>query len=136
MLSNKQKRLIFQILPFAIIPAIFSAVHVILEKGILGNHPVYPSTGNPFDSNIIISVLTSLTIGFLIGIVEVMYITAWFRKRSFYQKIFFKTAVYVVAIIFAALTIIVLGHSVSQELNPFSSKVWGFVNSCGFCGHL
>lgn len=129
MLSNKQRRLLFQILPFGIIPAIFSAVHVILEKGILGDHPVYPSTGNPFDSNIIISVLTSLIIGFLIGSFEVFYVNAWFQNRSFYEKIFFKSVVYILAIIVAALIIIVLGHSVSQGLSPFSSTVWSFVLS-------
>ncbi len=129
MLSNKQKRLLFQILPFAIIPAIFSAVHLALEKGILGNHPVYPSTGNPADSNIIISVLTSLVIGFSVGIFEVRYVNAWFQNRSFYEKIFFKSLIYILAIIVASLIIIVLGHSLSQGLNPFSATVWSFVMS-------
>lgn len=100
-----------------------------MEKGILGDHPVYPSTGNPFDSNIIISVLTSLTIGLLIGSFEVRYVNAWFQNRSFYEKIFFKSIVYTLAIIIASLIIIVLGHSVNQGLSPFSSTIWSFVLS-------
>lgn len=129
MLSNKQKRILYQILPFGIIPAIFSAVHVILEKGILGNHPVYPSTGNPFDSNIVISFFTSLLIGILIGIFEVFYVNAWFQNKSFLKKILFKAIVYTIAIIVAAFIIIVLGHVVSQKVSPFSKTVWNFVES-------
>ena len=127
MLSPKQRRLLFQILPFGIIPAIFSAVQVILEKGVLGDHPVYPSTGNPFDSNIIISVLTSLFIGFSIGIFEVRYVNNWFQYRSFFEKILFKSIVYILAIIIASLIIIVTGHSINQGLSPFGSQVWDFV---------
>ncbi len=129
MLSNKQRRLVFQILPFGIIPAIFSVVHVLLEKGILGDHPVYPSTGNPFDSNILISALTSLFTGLMIGVFEVFYVNAWFQERSFLEKIIFKSIVYTIAIIFAAFMIVVLGHVVSQGVSPFSATVWSFVVS-------
>ena len=73
MLSHRQKRVLLQILPFGLIPAIFSIVLSILEKGILGNHPIYPSTGNPYEFRIIVPVATSLIIGFLVGIFEVFY---------------------------------------------------------------
>ncbi|NAS13708.1 adenylate/guanylate cyclase domain-containing protein [Poritiphilus flavus] len=98
-----------------------------MEKGILGDHPVYPSTGNPYDANIIISVLTSLAVGLTIGSFEVLYVNNWFKNRSFFEKIFFKSVVYTFAIIVAALIIIVLGHSVNQGLSPFSATVWSFV---------
>ncbi|MDW3196918.1 MAG: adenylate/guanylate cyclase domain-containing protein [Cytophagales bacterium] len=129
MISAKQKRALFQILPFGIIPAIFSAVHVILEKGILGDYPVYPSTGNPFDSNILISVLTSLAIGLLIGSFDVFYINNWFRNRRFYEKIIFKSFVYTLTIILASVIIISLGHATSQNVGIFSSTVWNFLRS-------
>lgn len=129
MISNKQKRVIFQILPFGIIPAIFSAVHVILEKGILGNHPVYPSTGNPSDSNILVSVGTSLLIGSIIGLFEVFYVNKWFQKRRFYQKLIFKSILYSIAIITASAIIIALGHAVNQKESLFSSTVWNYVTS-------
>lgn len=129
MLSNKQKRVLFQILPFGAIPALFSAVHVILEKGILGDHPVYPSTGNPFDTNIFISVLTSLVIGFLIGFFEVFYVNVWFQNKSFVQKILFKSIVYIIAITIAALIIIVGVHTFNQKVSPFNPEVGKFVSS-------
>ncbi|PRX56443.1 adenylate/guanylate cyclase domain-containing protein [Flagellimonas meridianipacifica] len=129
MLSTKQKRIIFQILPFGIVPAIFSAVHVILEKGILGNHPVYPSTGNPFDSNIFVSVVTAFVVGVIIGFLEVFYVNKWFQNRSFYQKIIFKSILYTVAIIIASAITVALGHAVNQNKSPFSSTVWNFVLS-------
>ena len=100
-----------------------------MEKGILGDYPVYPSTGNPFDSNIIVSALTSLTTGLMIGIFEVFYVNTWFQNRSFSEKIIFKSIVYTIAIIFASLIIVVFGHVVSQEVSPFSATVWRFVVS-------
>ena len=129
MIANKQKRLLFQILPFGIIPAIFSVVHVILEKGILGDYPVYPSTGNPFDSSIVVSALTSFTTGLMIGVFEVFYVNAWFQNRSFIEKIVFKSVVYTIAIIFASFSIVALGHAFSQGVSPFSTTVWTFVVS-------
>ena len=100
-----------------------------MEKGILGDHPVYPSTGNPFDSNIAISALTSLATGLMIGIFEVFYVNAWFQDRSFFEKITFKSVVYTIAIVFAAFIIVVFGHVVSQGASPFSATVWNFVVS-------
>ena len=129
MLSFRNKRVIFQILPFGIIPAIFSVVQVILEKGILGNHPIYPSTGNPYDSNLIVPVITSFFTGIKIGLFEVFYVNKKFQNRSFFEKVFFKSCVYVLAIIIATLIIIILGHSIGQQLSPFSNVIWSFVVS-------
>lgn len=100
-----------------------------MEKGILGDYPVYPSTGNPFDSNILVSASTSLATGLMIGVFEVFYVNAWFQNRSFFEKIIFKSVVYTIAIIFAAFIIVVFGHVVSQGVSPFSDTVWNFVVS-------
>lgn len=97
--------------------------------GILGDHPVYPSTGNPFDSNILISSTTSFFVGILIGVFEVFYVNHWFQQRRFFEKILFKVLLYVLAIILASILIIVLGHAVSFKVGPFSSEVWQFVVS-------
>ncbi len=129
MLSKRNSRILYQILPFGIIPAIFSLFQVILEKGILGNHPIYPSTGNPYESNLFIPLSTSFVIGLLVGFFEILFVNKWFQNRKFYEKILFKSIVYTIAIIVATLIIIVLGHSISQKLNPFGNKVWNFVLS-------
>lgn len=129
MLSKKHKRVLFQILPFGIIPAIFSVVQVLLEKGVLGNHPIYPSTGNPYESNFVIPVITSFSTGILIGIFEELYVNKWFQNRSFFAKIFLKSIVYILAIIMATLIIIISGHSISQGLNPFGQEVSEYVGS-------
>lgn len=129
MLSNKQNRILSQILPFGLIPALFGLVQVIMEKGVLGSHPIYPSTGNPYDPNIYISVLTSLFIGLLIGLFEVFYVNKWFQNRKFYEKILFKFIVYILAIIVATLIIIVLSHSIAQGLNPTDDRVIDYLFS-------
>lgn len=100
-----------------------------MEKGILGDHPIYPSTGNPYDSNLLISILTSFAIGLLVGIFEVSYVNGWFQNKRFYKKIFFKSVVYIFTIILATVIIISLSHAASQGLSPFSAKVWSFVGS-------
>ncbi|WP_141719783.1 adenylate/guanylate cyclase domain-containing protein [Roseivirga misakiensis] len=129
MFTKKRKRIIRQILPFALIPGMFSVVQTILEKGILGDHPVYPSTGNPYSSTVLIPLLTSLFIGFSIGLFEVLYVNKWFQNRRFYEKILFKFFLYVLAIIFATLIIIITRHSIGQGLNPFDSIVLDYVYS-------
>lgn len=95
----------------------------------MGNHPVYPSTGNPFDSNIFVSVVTSLLTGIIIGFLEVFYVNKWFQNRRFYQKLIFKSAIYTLAIIIASAIIVAIGHSVNQNESPFSLTVWNFVLS-------
>ena len=127
MLSNKQRRLLIQILPFGLIPAIFSLLQSILEKGVLSSHPIYPSTGNPYEANFLIPFLTALSIGLLIGVFEVSYVNNWFQNRRFFEKILFKSIVYVLAIILATMIIIVSGHSINQGRNPFGKEVWDFV---------
>lgn len=126
-LSKRNSRILYQILPFGIIPAIFSMVQSMLEKGILGNHPIYPSTGNPYEANFLIPILTSFTIGLIIGLFEAFYVNKRFQSRSFFEKVLFKSGTYILAIIIATMIIIVAGHSINQRLSPFSETVWSFV---------
>ncbi len=128
-MSNKQKRSLFQILPFGVIPAIFSLVQSILEKGILGDYPEYPSTGNPYQAQFFIPAILSLGVGLLIGAFDVFYVDRWFQDKSFSRKVIFKSVVYTFAIVLATLLIIVAGHTLSQGKSPFSGEVREYVLS-------
>ena len=136
MISNRSKRRLLQILPFGIIPGIFSVLQSILEKGTLGNHPIYPSTGNIYEFSIIIPLTTSLIIGFLIGFLELFYISKWFENKSFFKKIFFKSIVYALFIVLATLIIISIRHSISLQTHPFNqevvSQISAFLNNFAF----
>ncbi len=136
MLSYRQKRNIIQVLPFGIVPAIFSLAQALLEKGVLGDYPIYPSTGNPNDLNIGISILTSFIVGSLIGSFEVFYVNRRFQKKSLAFTLLFKSSVYIIAIIVATIIIICSGHAISLGVSPFSEEVmayvWNFFSSFAF----
>src|SRR6056297_1076015 len=127
MLSYRQKRVRLEILPFGLIPAVFRLVHSVLEKGILGDHPFYPSTGNPYEFRFVIPLLISLVIGLLIGFFEVFYINKWFQKRNFSEKILFKLIVYMLTIVVASVIIVAVGHSLELNVSPFDPEVWTYV---------
>ena len=94
MLSHRTKRFLLQVLPFGIIPAVFSLVYSLLEKGILGDNPIYPATGNPYSFRLVVPAVMSLIVGLLLGTLEVLYINKWFQKGSFVRKIISKSIFY------------------------------------------
>lgn len=102
---------------------IFSLVYSLLEKGILGNHEYYPSTGNPYNFNPIIPSLISLILGFFIGIFEVFYLSKIFIRDSFAKKIIFKTLIYFGIIVLSVFTISALSTAHELRLGPFSPEV-------------
>ncbi len=124
MLSPKNKRYLLRMIPFGLIPFVFSATYSFLEKGILGDHPFYPSTGNPYEFNLIIPAVMSMVTGLLIGSLEVTYLNKWFQNRSFLKKIFFKTIFYFVLISLAILIILIVSNSTELGLSPFDKIVW------------
>ncbi|MEO0528582.1 MAG: adenylate/guanylate cyclase domain-containing protein [Bacteroidota bacterium] len=123
MISTRSKRYLAKILPFGLIPMVFSIVYSLLEKGILGNHPYYPSTGNPYNFNLIVPALISLIIGLFIGLLEVFYLSKIFMKDSFSKKIIFKTLIYFGIIILSIFIIAILSTAHELRLSPFNPEV-------------
>ena len=140
MRSPKTKRYILQILPFALISMIFSVIYGLLEKGILGTHPIYPSTGNPYNFNLIVPSFSALIIGFAIGALEIFYFSKWFQKDTFSKKILLKTTLYLVLIIIFILLITSISTGYELGLNPLHPQVWvynfNFVFSLAFVSIL
>jgi adenylate cyclase len=136
MLSYRNRRTLLQIIPFGVIPLVFSIVYSLLEKGILGNHPFYPSTGNPYNFQLIVPATLSMIIGLLIGTLEVLYINKWFQKRSFTKKIIFKAAIYLLTIIAASLINVILSSAFELGVSPLDKQVWNiaavFLSSFAF----
>jgi len=126
MLSPKTKRNISRIIPFGVIWLIFSIVYSLVEKGLLDNLNYYPSTGNPynFNSTIFITAAIALTIGLLIGTIEILYFNKIFLHRSFIKKIVFKTLIYLVIIVALLLLMALINNSVELNKSVFSKQVW------------
>lgn len=102
---------------------IFSIVYSLLEKGILGNHAYYPSTGNPYHFNVIVPATISIIIGFMIGLLEVFYLRRIFLKVSFTKTIIFKTILYLGIIILSILIISTLSTAFEFGVSPMDSVV-------------
>ena len=81
MLSPKNKRDLYRIIPFGIVWFTAGVIYVLLEKGLLADLNVYPSTGNPynFGANTLITLLIAGISGLLMGTFEirVLLVIAW-----------------------------------------------------------
>ncbi|WP_394751010.1 adenylate/guanylate cyclase domain-containing protein [Spongiimicrobium salis] len=124
MLSPKHKRIFLQIVPFGLISLAFSIMYSLLEKGILGDYPIYPSTGNPYNFEFIVPAIISLILGLFIGVFEVLFLSKRFQKGSLGKKIIFKTVVYLFIITIALLIIITLTNAYELGVSPLDKEVW------------
>src|SRR6476660_795694 len=126
MLSPKTNRNISRIIPFALTWLLYSIVYSLLERGLLGNLNKYPSTGNPyhFGTAIFSAAITALTLGILIGTIEILYINKLFIKKSFLKKIIYKTSIYLGIIILFLLVNRVIYNSIELKTGVFTELVW------------
>lgn len=129
MISPKIKRRIIKIIPFGVLSALFSLVYVLLEKGILGDHPVYPSTGNPYNSDLLLSISLGFILGLLIGFLEILYLNKWFSDRSFFKKIIFKTIAYFIVISAFIFILSLIGHASELKVGLLNEQVWQYTTS-------
>ena len=123
-LSPKTKRLFYQIIPFGIISLLFSSVYTLIERGILGDHPVYPSTGNAYNFNLVFPAFTSFIVGCLIGIFEIRYLNSKFQRGSLIKKIVLKTSIYFIIIFIALAFIVIFSTAFELGLSPVHPLVW------------
>lgn len=136
MLSPKNKRYLLQIILFGLIILLFSIIYSLLEKGILGNYPYYPSTGNPYHFSLTISAITATIAGLLVGIFEVFYLNKWFQKSSLLKKLIFKSAIYLWMITAAIMIIVIISDAYELGISPLDKRVWdtagNFLSSFAF----
>jgi len=138
MLSPKTRRNISRIIPFGLIWLIFSLVYLLLEKGLLGDSPVYPSTGNPYDfmGLIILTPIIAMVSGLLIGTIEVLYLNQLFIQKSLSRKIAYKTLIYVASMIAFLVVNTLISNSLRLQTNVFDQRVldnlWAFLTNFAF----
>jgi adenylate cyclase len=126
MLSPKSKRNLYRVIPFALIWLFFSIIYTLLEKGLLANLDAYPATGNPynFSNNILITPLTALITGLIIGTIEIRWLNKLFVHKSFTGKIIIKTLIYLAFIISFLLGLAVIANTIELKTSIFSKEVW------------
>ena len=125
MLAPKHSRNLIRIIPFVIIWGVFGFLYVLLEYGLLGDSKIYPSTGNlyNFETSLIFYTSGALVTGFFLGVIEVLWLNNLFEKRSFWKKIFIKTALYFSSIVILSLLIIFFASSARLKLPLFHTEV-------------
>jgi adenylate cyclase len=126
MISAKNSRRILQVIPFGIISLLFGLIYSLLEYGILGNSPVYPSTGNPYHFTPLFSTILPMFAGLFIGAIEVLYLNSQFQSKGFFRKIIYKTTIYVLLIAIAVCLLSVVSHSVQLGKSPMDREVLDF----------
>jgi adenylate cyclase len=138
LLSPKTKINISRIIPFGLIWLTFSIIYSLLERGLLGDLDIYPSTGNPyhFSSALFITAIIAFAIGLLIGTIEILYLNGLFQRMSFIKKIFCKTLIYLSIIIAFLLILALIYNSIELKSGILYKKVlnnvWVFFTSFSF----
>ncbi len=136
MLSPKSKRRYLQIIPFGIISMVFSILYSLIEKGILGDHPIYPSTGNPYHFSLFATALFAFIFGLIIGSIEVLYLSKKFQKSSFIYKIVFKGFIYFLLTTVFTILVAGLANAFELKLPPWNEIVlnnsMNFIKSFAF----
>ncbi len=146
MIGPRQLRFLKQLLPFIAIWTLFGLLYTLIEYGILGEHPIYPATGNQYNfrANLTYTVPATVIMGVVQGITELLWLKKLLQKRTVWKKILLKTLIYVVLIIIflLALTSITnyiniqyleLDKTVAQEVKSFfySFSFWTVVTYVG-----
>lgn len=94
---------------------LFGFIYAIVEYGVLGNSPVYPSTQNSYDSSsqFMYVIIGAACMGLIVGFMEVYIFDGLYSKRSFSYKILIKASIYS---LLTALFIILLGAYFNSKL--------------------
>lgn len=76
-------------------------LYVVVERGMLGNATIYPSTGNPYDfeSSLIVIAFSSAFIGFLQGLAEATVLKNFMKSYAFGNKTLVKVLLYALLLI-------------------------------------
>jgi adenylate cyclase len=137
-MTANQKRDLAKIVQFTVIWVAGGILYSLIEYGILGNSPIYPATKNlyQFETSLLSAILSSLVIGILIGTIETRLVNSYFETRNFWQKIIYKTGLYVSLIIVLLLISFLVLSSSRLNVSLFHSKamesIFQFVNNFSF----
>lgn len=126
MLSPKIKRNAFRIIPFGITWLIFGIIYVLLEKGLLHDLDYYPATHNPYNfgwSTLVFLIFIFIT-GFIVGAIEILYLSTLFNKKSFGKKLMYKSLIYIVVIVTFNIIAAVISNATILQKSIFHPEVW------------
>ncbi|MEL7002007.1 MAG: adenylate/guanylate cyclase domain-containing protein, partial [Bacteroidota bacterium] len=129
-IAPRTKRQVKKIIPYVIIWFTAGILYTILEKGLLGDSNIYPSTGNvySFKSSLISVAVGTLIMGVVFGVLEISLGKRLFKSKPFGIKIFLKTILYVLMICGFLITLSIISNGMRTGLGVFHPEVIESVN--------
>ncbi|WP_299521244.1 adenylate/guanylate cyclase domain-containing protein [Winogradskyella sp.] len=138
MFSAKFIRSLSRYIPFVVIWCLFGVTYTLVEYGILGNYPTYPSTGNQYSfiGNLTYVFPATFSMGLLQGYLEMVWLKKRFQNSALWLKIITKTIIYILIIIVFLIVLTVLNSMDSFKEGPFGDHVinefWNFFSVFAF----
>lgn len=119
-ISPQSIRKIKKIVPYAIIWLVAGVLYALIERGLLGNTTIYPSTGNiyEFKTSFLSVTIGSALMGIIFGLLEVTICKDIFKNKSFGVKIILKTHLYVMMVFIFLTLLTITTNSIQMDL-PF-----------------
>ena len=127
MMSLKVKRNLLRIIPFGIIWLIFGLVFFCLELGFLGDSPITPSTGDTYDPELsfyVMACIVSPIFGLIIGAVEILFLSRFFKNNGLATKILLKIGVYIFVFLIFNFIAGAIIYTSQFNTNIFDQRVW------------
>ncbi len=137
-LYPKHYHFIKQIAPFVCIWVLFGFIYVIVEFGILGRHPIYPSTGNrySFRSSLLYTLPSTLIMGIIQGLLEIFWFKKALQKTVVWKKILLKSIFYILLIMVFLIVLTAINSALTYNQGNLNDAVLkdidNFVNSFAF----
>lgn len=130
-MNPKQKRHLSKIIPFGVLWGGFGLLYVLLEYGLLGDSPIYPSTKNvyEFDVTLYVTTVISFLLGIFVGTAETIYVNRIFTNKPFWKKLLFKSVLYLLAIVTLLISVALIMNTIRMNAHPFDEVV---IESIGF----
>ena len=115
-----------RILPIGLIWLVFGLVYSIIAKGLLGNHPVYPATGIPYDFGqaLLTTTVMSLLMGLVVGASEAYFDGRLYTGLGFPTRILLKALLYTGAVVVFLLVVNTLYLSRVYDVSVLHPSVW------------
>lgn len=123
-LSPRFKRNLSRILPFGIIWFVIAIVFLLSEQALIDQSKTLDSA---IKVNVKVFLFASIGVtfvGFLVGVIELLYLKKLFITYSFRAKLFYKFIVYSVFLSFIICIMFLIAASIELQVSVFSQKVW------------
>jgi adenylate cyclase len=124
-LSPKNKRILYRIIPFGVIWLISGWIFLIVELAASDNYGNLPEAAIKVDSQIfVLSSFALVTVGFLIGFLELNYFDKVFTNKTFGIRFFWKLFIYSGVFFFIILVLYPIASSIEMDTHVFDERVW------------